>query len=43
MKSRLSCWQDEHENLLAELLSSDSDKAKETPKEKHEDEERKAQ
>ena len=32
-KSRLSAWEDEHENLLAELLSSQSDEA-ETKKEK---------
>jgi hypothetical protein len=27
IKSRLSEWEDEHENLLAELLSSHSDEA----------------
>jgi hypothetical protein len=32
-KSRLSVWEDEHENLLAELLSSQSDEA-ETKKQK---------
>jgi hypothetical protein len=26
-KSRLSAWEDEHENLLAELLASQSDEA----------------
>lgn len=34
MKSRLQEWEDAHENLLAELLSSDSDEAsKPKPKE----------
>lgn len=31
-KSRLSVWEDEHENLLAELLSSPSDEAETKPK-----------
>lgn len=43
MKSRLSQWEDEHENLLAELLSQDSGDAKDKPKEKNADEEAKAQ
>jgi hypothetical protein len=34
-RSRLSLWEDSHENLLAELLSQDSGNAKDNPQEKH--------
>jgi hypothetical protein len=37
-RSRLSIWEDSHENLLAELLSADSDKAKDKPKENNDEE-----
>jgi hypothetical protein len=40
-RNRLSIWEDSHENLLAEFLSSDRDKAKDNPQE-NTDEEAKA-
>lgn len=36
-RSRISEWETAHENLLAELLSSDSGDAKENPQENNED------
>jgi hypothetical protein len=37
-RSRLTDWEDAHENLLAELLSSDSGDAKDKPKENTDEE-----
>lgn len=36
-RSRLSEWETEHENLLAELLSQESGEVKDEPKEKNAD------